>query len=81
MGRLMASQVASRKTQLLGVSRTAVVPNLQFYGETLVAKDEVEVMGVTYNYILNGWSEKLLASLRRISPLLDAKGLEVLNKA
>ena len=89
-GDLWQVRFASHKTQLLGVSRTAVVPHLHFNGDTLVPQDEVEVLGVTYDRRLAFKSqiERLareasgkLASLRRLSPLLDAKGLEVLYKA
>ena len=64
--------------------------SLTFNGETLTPREEVEVLGVTYDRKLT-FSTHLqqlareasgkLASLRRISYLLDAKGLELLYKS
>ena len=81
---------AAHKTQLLNISRFRTAPRLVFQGDTLTPQDEVEVLGVTYDNKLTFRShiERLareasgkLASLRRISPLLDSKGMEVLYKA
>ena len=89
-GNLWQVKFASHKTQLLCVSRTGVAPCLSFNGEALAAQDEVEVLGVTYDRRLafKTHIERLareasgkLASLRRISWLLDSKGLEILYKA
>lgn len=63
---------------------------VSFSGETLTSRNEVELMGVTYDrkLIFSTNTELLarevsakLASLGRITWLLDAKGLEVLYKA
>ncbi|XP_063859266.1 uncharacterized protein LOC135100375 [Scylla paramamosain] len=63
---------------------------LVFQGDTLTPQDEVEVLGVTYDRKLSFRShiERLareasgkLVSLRRMSPLLDSRGMEVLYKA
>ncbi|KAG0714197.1 hypothetical protein GWK47_014584 [Chionoecetes opilio] len=78
------------KTQLLNVSRSSAALRLICIGKTLVPQDEVEVLGVTYDNRLTfrAHIERLareasgkLASLRRMSWLLDSKGLEVLYKA
>ena len=77
-------------TQLMIVSRSCTSPGLNFSGDTLTPRDEMEVLGVTYDRKLTFSShiERLarqasgkLASLRRMSWLLDARGLEVLYKA
>ena len=81
---------ASNKTQLLIVSRARTNLRLAVGGETLVSRNEMEVLGVTYDSWLTFRKhiERLarqasgkLASLRRISWLLDSKGLEMLYKA
>ena len=81
---------APAKTKLLSVSRICAAPCLTFEGKTLTPEDEVEVLGVTYDrrLIFRTHIERLareasgkLASLRRISWLLDSKGLEILYKA
>ena len=81
---------ASHKTQLLIVSRSCTSLRLNFNGNTLTPRDEMEVLGVTYDQKLTFSShiERLarqasgkLASLRRMSWLLDGRGLEVLYKA
>ena len=81
---------ASNKTQLLIVSRARTNLRLAVGGETLVSRNEMEVLGVTYDSWLTFRThiEQLareasgkLASLRRISWLLDSKGLEMLYKA
>lgn len=81
---------ASSKTQLLIVSRSRTDLRLVMGGEALVSRDEMEVLGVTYDSWLTFRThiERLareasgkLASLRRISWLLDGKGLEMLYKA
>ncbi|MPC32061.1 RNA-directed DNA polymerase from mobile element jockey [Portunus trituberculatus] len=77
-------------TQLLHVTRSSVPLNLDFNGRTLAPQDEMEELGVTYDCRLTFKSriERLvreasgkLASLRRMSWLLDNRGLEVLYKA
>ena len=81
---------ASNKTQLLIVSRSSTALRLTLESEAILPQDEVEVLGVTYDSALTfrHHIERLareasgkLASLRRISWLLDAKGFEVLYKA
>ncbi|MPC53253.1 hypothetical protein E2C01_047142 [Portunus trituberculatus] len=76
---------APYKTKLLHVTRSSGPLNLDFNGRTLAPQDEVEVLGVTYDCRLTFKShiERLAreASLRRMSWLLDNRGLEVLYKA
>ncbi|KAG0726704.1 putative RNA-directed DNA polymerase from transposon BS [Chionoecetes opilio] len=83
-------KLAPHKTQLLHVSRSSAALRLICDGKTLVPQDEVEVLGVTYDCRLTfkAHIERLaressgkLASLRRMSWILDSKGLEVLYKA
>lgn len=89
-GRKWQVKFAAHKTQQLTINRTSRAPRLTFNGETLTPRDEVEVLGVTYDrkFTFRTHVERLareasgkLASLRRISYLLDAKGLELLYKA
>ena len=89
-GNLWQVNFAPHKTQLLCVSRTGIAPSLTFNGKTLTPQEEVEVLGVTYDCRMSFGThiERLareasgkLASLRRISWLLDSKGLEILYKA
>ncbi|XP_045115988.1 uncharacterized protein LOC123507079 [Portunus trituberculatus] len=88
-GRKWQVKFAAHKTQLLSITRTSEVLRLAFNGETLTPREEVEVLGVTYDRKLTFRThlERLareasgkLASLR-ISYLLDAKGLELLYKS
>ena len=89
-GRKWQVKFAAHKTQLLSITRMSEALRLTFNGETLTPREEVEVLGVTYDRKLT-FSTHLqqlareasgkLASLRRISYLLDAKGLELLYKA
>ena len=88
-GKQWQVRFASKKTQLLNVTRIRTAPHIIFQGDTL-APQEVEVLGVTYDHKLTFRShiERLareasgkLASLRRISHLLDSRGMEVLYKA
>ena len=81
---------APHKTQMLTVSRTRTPLSLTLEGVAIQPKDEVDVLGVTYDSALTfrRHIERLareasgkLAALRRISWLLDGKGLEVLYKA
>ena len=81
---------APHKTQMLTVSRTRTPLSLTLEGVAIQSRDEVDVLGVTYDSALTFRShiERLareasgkLAALRRISWLLDRKGLEVLYKA
>ena len=81
---------ASQKTQQLVVSRSCTSLRLNLNGDTLTSRDEIEVLGVTYDRKLTFSShiERLarqasgkLVPLRRMSWLLDGKGLEVLYKA
>lgn len=51
-GDLRQAKFASSKIQLLGVSRTTVIPHLHFNVETLVPKDKLELLGVTYDHRL-----------------------------
>ncbi|KAG0717509.1 hypothetical protein GWK47_054276 [Chionoecetes opilio] len=71
-------------------SRSSAALHLICNGNTLVPQDEVEVLGVTYDCRLTfrahierlakeAWGK--LASLRRISWLLDSKGSGILYKA
>ena len=89
-GSMWQVKFAPHKTQLLLVSRTSTALRLKFNGATLAQQDEVEVLGVTYDRGLTFKThiERLareasgkLASLRRMSWLLDVKGLETLYKA
>lgn len=89
-GKKWQVKFATHKTQLLNISRTSPALRLAFDGEVLTPKDEVEVLGVTYDSKLTFKThiERLareasgkLAILRRISWLLDSKGLETLYKA
>ena len=89
-GNMWQVKFAPLKTHLLSVSRSNASLRLNFNGETLEPKDEVEVLGVTYDRRLTfkAQIERLareasgkLASLRRMSWLLDCKGLEILYKA
>lgn len=81
---------ATHKTQLLTVSRSGEPLPLVFEGKALTSQEEVEILGVTYDRKLTFKShiERLareasgkLASLRRISWLLDSEGLQILYKA
>ena len=81
---------ASHKTQMLTVSRTRTPLSLTLKGVAVQLRDEVDALGVTYDSTLTfrRHIERLareasgkLAALRRISWLLDKKGLEVLYKA
>ena len=81
---------APHKTQMLTVSRTRTPLNLTLEGVTIKPRDEMDVLGVTYDSTLTfrRHIERLareasgkLAALRRISWMLDGKGLEVLYKA
>lgn len=81
---------APHKTQMLLISRSRTTLSLTLEGEAVRPRDEVDVLGVTYDSALTFRShiERLareasgkLAALRRISWLLDGKGLEVLYKA
>ena len=81
---------APHKTQLVHVSRSCTAPSLNFNGNALAPQEEVEVLGVTYDRRLTFKThiERLareasgkLASLRRMSWLLDGRGLELLYKA
>ena len=81
---------ASHKTQLLRVSRSSTALRLNFNRATLKPQDEVEVLRFTYDrgwtfrtHIARPFSEASgkLASLRRMSWLLDDMGLETLYKA
>ena len=90
MGSKWQVKFASNKTQLLIVSRSSTTLRLTLAGEAILPRDEVEVLVVTYDsaltfrhqidHLVREASGKL-ASLKRISWLLDAKGLEVLYKA
>ena len=89
-GNMWQVKFASHKTQLLVVSRSCRPLQLSFSGDTLAPRDEMEVLGVTYDRKLTFSShiEQLarqasgkLASLRRMSWLLDGRGLELLYKA
>ena len=89
-GNMWQVKFAPHKTQLLLVSRSSAALRLTFNGASLLPQDEVEVLGVTYDRWLTFRThiERLareasgkLASLRRMSWLLDAKGLETLYKA
>ena len=62
------------------------MPHLVFQGDTLTPQDKVELLGVTYDSKLIfrthiEWFAReasgKLASLRRISHLLDSRGMEV----
>ena len=75
---------------MLTVSRTRTPLNLTLEGVTITPRDEMDVLGVTYDSTLTfrRHIERLareasgkLAALRRISWILDGKGLEVLYKA
>ncbi|XP_045105076.1 uncharacterized protein LOC123500423 [Portunus trituberculatus] len=79
-----------RQITALGSAWSRPALQLNFSGETLTPQDEVEVLGVTYDRELTFRThiERLareasgkLASLRRISWLLDSEGLELLYKA
>ena len=81
---------ASSKTQMAIISRSSTRLHLSLDGEDIRRRDEMEVLGVTYDSALTFrlHIERLareasgkLASLRRISWLLDNKGLETLYKA
>jgi len=89
-GNMWQVRFASHKTQLLIVSRSSASLQLNFNGDALAPGDEMEVLGVTYDRKLTFSShiERLarqasgkLASLRRMSWLLDGRGLELLYKA
>ncbi len=75
---------ASNKTQLLTVSRPREPLPLVFDRKTLTSQEEVDILGVTYDRKLTfkSHNERLakeasgkLASLSRMSWLLDSKGL------
>ena len=81
---------APHKTQMLTVSRTRTPLSLTLEGVAIQPRDKVDVLGVTYDSALTFRChiERLareasgkLAALRRISWLLDGRGLEVLYKA
>ena len=81
---------ASSKTQMMVIARSRTPLHLSLEGEAVRRQDEMEVLGVTYDSALTFrlHIERLareasgkLASLRRISWLLDNKGLEMLYKA
>ena len=89
-GKTWQVKFAPHKTQLLLVSRSRATLRLNFNGATLAPQEEVEVLGVTYDRGMTFKShiERLareasgkLASLRRMSWLLDGKGLELLYKS
>lgn len=82
--------LAPHKTQLLLVSRTDSHIHLIFNGTTLTQQQEINILGVTYDSKLTFRSHisqlartaaGKLASLRRISWLLDCKGRQLLYKA
>lgn len=81
---------APHKTQLLVVSRTRQDIRLLFNGAALIPQEEVSILGVIYDSKLTFKSHIAelartaagkLASLRRISWLLDRRGRELLFKA
>ncbi|MPC14307.1 hypothetical protein E2C01_007071 [Portunus trituberculatus] len=83
-------QQITSEAELLHVTRSSVPLSLDFSGKTLAPQDEVEVLGITYDCRLTFKShiERLareasgkLASLRRMSWLLDNRSLEILYKA
>ncbi|XP_045133977.1 uncharacterized protein LOC123517690 [Portunus trituberculatus] len=81
---------APNKTQMTIISRSRTPLQLSLEGKTIRQQDEMDVLGVTYDFALTfrHHIERLareasgkLASLRRMSWLLDDKGLEILYKA
>lgn len=81
---------APAKTQLLVVARTPVDLQLEFEGLKLTPREEVEVLGLTYDSRLTfrthiqqlaRAASRKLTSLSRISWLMDSRGREVLYKA
>lgn len=81
---------APQKTKVLVVSRSQLNIRLSFDEKELTPQEEVEVLGVTYDSKLTfrthieqltRTASRKLASLRRISWLLDNRGREVLYKA
>ena len=89
-GRRWQVSFAPHKTQLLVVSRTRKHIRLCYNGTTLEPEDKIKILGVTYDSKLTFKThiEELartaagkLASLRRISWLLDSRGRELLYNA
>ncbi|XP_063869600.1 uncharacterized protein LOC135105396 [Scylla paramamosain] len=81
---------APNKTQMSIISRSRTPLQLSLEGQAIRRQDEMDVLGVTYDSALTfrHYIERLarkasgkLASLRRMSWLLDDKGLEILYKA
>ena len=81
---------APHKTQVMVVSRTPSRLHLTFQGTTLALQQEVQILGVTYDNKMTfkahisqlaRTAAGKLASLRRISWLLDARGRELLYKS
>jgi len=81
---------APNKTHLMVITRTLPTIKLYFDGKALQPQDEIEILGVSYDKKLTfkthienivRKASRKIASLRRISWLLDAKGREVLYKA
>ncbi|KAG0715836.1 hypothetical protein GWK47_011027 [Chionoecetes opilio] len=75
---------ASRKTQLLNVSRSGAALRLKFNGDTLTPQDEVEVLRVTYDRSLEIlFKAQVRSSLEYACLALDGaanKHLALLNK-